>query len=34
MTSPQYSDAFVERIVDQYKKNKNFFKKAREEFSA
>lgn len=34
MTSPQYSDAFVEWLVDQYKKNKNFFKKAREEFSA
>jgi hypothetical protein len=34
MTSPQYSDAFVEWLIDQYKKNKNFFKKVREEFSA
>ena len=24
-TSPQYSDAFVGWLVDQYKKNKNFF---------
>jgi schlafen family protein len=34
MTSPQYSDAFVEWLVDQHKKNKNFFKKVREEFGA
>jgi hypothetical protein len=31
LASPQYSDAFIEWLLDQYKKNKNFFLKAREE---
>jgi hypothetical protein len=34
LASPQYSDSFVDWLVDQYKKNKNFFKKARDEYNA
>jgi hypothetical protein len=31
LAGPQYSPAFVEWLVAEYKKNKNFFQKAREE---
>jgi hypothetical protein len=31
LASPQYSDAFVEWLLAEYKKNKNFFQKARED---
>jgi hypothetical protein len=31
LSSPQYSTGFIEWLVDQYKKNKNFFAKARED---
>jgi hypothetical protein len=33
-SSPQYSGAFIEWLVEQYEKNKNFFLKAREEYKA
>jgi hypothetical protein len=29
LASPQYSDAFIEWIVDEYTKNKNFFRETR-----
>ena len=31
-SSPQYSDAFIDWLIDQYTKNRNFFSKARENF--
>ena len=31
-SSPQYSDTFVDWIVDQFKKDKDFFNKARQEY--
>jgi hypothetical protein len=34
LTSPQYSDAFAEWLIEQYQKNKTFFQKAREEHRA
>jgi hypothetical protein len=34
LASPQYSDAFIDWLLAEYKKNKNFFQRAREERKA